>query len=363
MSNPEHIYFNAFCQIGQIGSVRFRKILNHFDRMETAWRAPISQLREAGLEESILNQVLDARAHFEPENEFAKLLKQNIKLLTIRDEEFPKLLKEIPNPPIVLYVKGNLVFQDEMAIAVVGTRNMTTYGRQVAEDIVRDLVRANLTVVSGLALGIDAVAHKTTVEFNGRTIAVLGSGVDNIYPVSNRVIAEKILGGRGAIISELPPGSPPLKHHFPNRNRIISGLALGTLVVEAAEDSGALITARHALEQNRQVFAIPGSIYSSVSAGPNNLLKMGAKPVTTARDILEELNLENLQKQLVAEEIVGDNDEENKILTLLTRVPQHFDLVAKTSGLPASIVASTLTLMEMKGKVRNLGGNQYVKSR
>ncbi|MDP3993377.1 MAG: DNA-processing protein DprA [Candidatus Doudnabacteria bacterium] len=363
MPNPEHIYFNAFCQIGQIGSVRFRKLLNHFDSMETAWRAPVQQLREAGLEEPVLNLILDARAHFDPENEFAALQKQNIKLLTIREEQFPRLLKEIPNPPVVLYMRGDLSPRDEMAIAVVGTRNMTAYGRQVAEDIVRDLVRANLTVVSGLALGIDAVAHKITTEFNGRTIAVLGSGVDNVYPASNRVIAEKILTGSGAVISELPPGSPPLKHHFPNRNRIISGLALGTLVIEAAEDSGALITARHALEQNRQVFAVPGSILSPVSVGPNNLLKMGAKPVTSARDILEELNLGTLQEQLVAEEVVGDNAEEEKILSLLNRVPKHFDLIAKSSGLAASIVASTLTIMEMKGKVRNLGGNQYVKSR
>ena len=175
-----------------------------------------------------------------------------------------------------------------------------------------------------------------------------------------QLFQEKILADGGAIVSELPPGTPPLPHHFPNRNRIISGLALGTLVIEAAEDSGALITAQHALEQNRQVFAVPGSIYNPVSVGPNNLLKMGAKPVTAAKDILEELNLEFLQEQLVTAEITGDNEEEQTILGLLSRNPQHFDHLAKTSGLPASRVAATLTIMEMKGKVRNLGGNQYV---
>ena len=191
----------------------------------------------------------------------------------------------------------------------------------------------------------------------------LACGLDSIYPASNRMIAQNILERGGAIISEMPLGTPPLKHHFPYRNRIISGMSLGTVVIEAAADSGSLITAQHALDQNRQVFAVPGSIFNPGSVGPNNLLKMGAKAVTSANDILEELNLNSLQTQLITQEIIGDNEEEEMILKLLKREPIHVDLVVKTSGLPAATVAATLMIMEMKGKVRNLGANQYVISR
>lgn len=360
---PAHVYFNAFNQIPQVGSVRFRKLLNHFRDLETAWQAPRQELLRAGLEEHIIEAILEKRKAIDPAAEFAKLGKSGAKILTYEDAAYPKMLKEIPGPPAVLYLKGEFAPADEMAVAVVGTRKFSPYGRQVAEDLSRDLVRAGITVVSGLALGIDALAHQTVLNFAGRTIAVLACGVDSIYPAQNRLLAEKIYAGRGAVISELPLGTPPLKHHFPNRNRIISGLALGTVVVEAAAESGALITARHALEQNRQVYAVPGSIYNPASAGPNNLLKMGAKPVTAATDILEDLNLGHLQEQLNTSEIIGDNTEEQKILAALSREPVHFDQIAKTVGLGASVVAATLTIMEMKGKVRNLGANQYVKSR
>lgn len=361
--DTEKIYFNAFNQISQIGSVRFRKLLNYFPNLETAWHAPSSEFLKAGLEELVVSKIITDRNQIDPEAEFAKLTKLNIRLLTYFDSSYPKLLKEIPNPPIVLYMLGEFAPSDEMAIAVVGSRKFSPYGKQVVEDLTRDLVRANITIVSGLALGIDALAHRTALQYEGRTIAVLACGLDAIYPAFNRLVAEKILHGHGVIISELPLGTPPLKHHFPHRNRIISGLALGTIVIEAAEDSGALITANHALEQNRQVFAVPGSIYNPVSKGPNNLLKMGAKLVTSAADILEELNLGFLQQQVVTSQILGDNEEEQTILACLTREPQHFDQIAKAVKLPASTVAATLTIMEMKGKVRNLGANQYVLGR
>ena len=331
--------------------------------MEEAWRASTSALAAAGLEQAVINELLGARGQIDPNEEWDRLKVAKIRMLTIRDDDYPKLLLEIPNPPVVLYLRGILARADATAVAVVGSRKMSAYGRQVTEELVADLVRAGVTVVSGLALGTDAVAHRTAVEQGGRTIAILACGADAIYPSSNRQIAERILGGHGAIISEFPLGTPPLKHHFVYRNRIISGLALGTVVVEAAADSGALITARHALEQNRQVFAVPGSIYSPVSAGPNNLIKMGAKPVTAATDILEDLNLGHLQQQLATTEILPDNDEEAALLKILTRQPQHFDLLVKTTGLPTATVAATLTVMEMKGKARNLGANQYILSR
>lgn len=361
--SENQIYFNAFNQISQIGPVRFRKLLNFFPNLKTAWQASPGELQKAGLEESIVQKILEARTQIDPENEYGKLEKLQIKLITFQDENYPKLLQEIPNPPAVLYLRGELAPADDLAIAVVGSRKFSNYGSQVAHDLVRDLVRANLTIVSGLALGIDALAHHTALRYEGRTLGILACGVDSIYPASNRILAEKILGGRGAIFSELPLGTPPLKHHFPHRNRIISGLALGTLVIEAGLDSGALITAHHALEQNRQVFAVPGSIFNPASAGPNNLLKMGAKPVTGATDILEELNLTHLAEQLETADIIGDNEEEQKILGVLSRQPLHFDQITKIVGLSTSVLAATLTIMEMKGKIRNLGANQYVKSR
>ena len=361
--SEHHIYFNAFNIISQIGSVRFRKILNFFPDLKTAWHAPAGDLKQAGLEDQTVAAILERRPQINPEAELSKLEKQHITLLAFPDAEYPKILKEIPNPPMVLYILGDLTAKDEMSVAVVGTRKFSPYGKQVAEDLVRDLVRANITVVSGLALGIDALAHRAAIEYQGRTVAVLGCGLDAIYPASNRSIAQGIIQGRGAVISEHPLGTPPLKHHFPYRNRIISGLSLGTVVIEAAADSGALITAEHALEQNRQVFAVPGSIYNPVSIGPNNLLKMGAKLVTSAADILEDLNLGFMQQQLLVEEVVGDNEQEQKVLNILTRQPKHFNEIAKSAGLPASATAATLTIMEMKGKVRNLGANQYVKSR
>ncbi len=361
--NLEHLYFNAFNHIPQIGPVRFRKLLNAFPTLQEAWQAPTAELLRAGLEDTIVQKILEARSQIDPEAEFAKLEKFKVKLLTYPEDTYPKLLREIPNAPAVLYIAGDLLPADGLSIAIVGSRKFTPYGSQVTYDLTRDLIRANLTVVSGLALGIDAIAHRTALEYSGRTLAVLACGVDAIYPASNRQLGEKILEGRGAIISELPLGTPPLKHHFPHRNRLISGLALGTVVIEAGADSGALITANHALEQNRQVFAVPGSIYNPASAGPNNLLRMGAKVVTTVTDVLEELNLGHLQEQVRTEEIIGDNEEEQKILNCLSRQPQHFDQIAKTVGLQTSTVAAALTIMEMKGKVRNLGGNQYVKSR
>lgn len=359
----EHIYFNAFNQINQVGSVRFRRLLNFFPDLETAWRAPIQQLQQAGLEESIVQKIIEARTQVDPETEFAKLQKQNIRLITYQDENFPKLLKEIPNPPIVLYALGNFAPQDGLAVAVVGSRKFTPYGQRVVADLVRDLVRANITIVSGLALGIDALAHRTALEYNGRTVAVLACGLDSIYPASNRTIAQKIRGTGGVIISEHPLGTPPLKHHFPHRNRIISGLSLGTVIIEADTDSGALITAQHTLEQNRQVFAVPGSIYSPTSAGPHNLLKMGAKPVTNVNDILEDLNLGHLQQQILTADAIGDNAEEQKILDFLNQNPLHFDQIVKLANLAAATLAATLTILEMKGKIKNLGGNQYVKAR
>ncbi|MDP3740755.1 MAG: DNA-processing protein DprA [bacterium] len=363
MSRENHLYFNAFNQIPQIGSVRFRRLLNYFPDLEAAWSAPASELAKSGIEESVVEKIVHLRAQIEPYAEFEKLEKHGASMIVFSDRAYPKLLREIPNPPMVLYIRGETKLDAHLAVAIVGTRRFTSYGRQVTEDLAIGLAGRGITVISGLAFGIDALAHETTLRSRGRTIGVLACGVDSIYPANNRLLGERIIENGGAVISELPLGAPPLKHHFPNRNRIISGLALGTVVVEAGIESGSLITARHALEQNRQVYAVPGSIYSPLSEGPNNLLKMGAKPITKAADILEDLNLEDATAQMTVAGILADNDEEQKILAILTREPIHFDQIVKQGQLSAPTVAATLTIMEMKGKVKNLGANQYVVSR
>lgn len=284
-----------------------------------------------------------------------------IKQLSTAEGTYPSRLKQIHKPPL-LYVRGALIDADEPCFAVVGTRAPTTYGRQIVGELVEPLARAGLTIVSGLALGIDALAHEAALNAGGRTIAVLGGGVDDgsIYPVTNRNLAFRIIKEGGAVISEFPPGAESFKSNFPQRNRIISGLSLGVLIIEAKEDSGSLITARAALDQNREVFAVPGDITRATSIGPNNLIKMGARPVTTASDILDALGLENLKESAAARAIHPDSKEEAALLPHLSREPVHIDELVRASGLPVASVGSALTLMEIKGKIRHLGGMNYV---
>ncbi len=355
-------YWVAFSKILQLGPKRFRLLLSHFPNLEEAWRAPILELKKAGLEEKIVNLIEKRRKEIDPEKEMEILAKENIKVIPIKAKDYPKLLSEISSPPPLLYLKGEILSRDEFAIAIVGSRKPTQYGIQVTLEIAKDLALAGLTIISGLALGIDTIAHKMALEANGRTIGVLGGGIDwnSIYPKENKYLIEQILEKGGAILSEFPIGTPPLKQNFPFRNRIIAGLSLGTLVIEATETSGALLTARHAIENSREVFAIPGSIYSKSSVGPNNLIKMGGKLVTSAQDILEEFNLGSVKKIIKAREIHPDTKEEKKLLEFISENPINIDELIKKSGLAPSVVNSTLILMEMKGKVRNLGGGNYV---
>jgi DNA processing protein len=254
---------------------------------------------------------------------------------------------------------------DGFTLAVVGARKYSTYGAQVTEKLIRELAFNKLTIVSGMALGIDTLAHTAAINAGGKTIAVIGSGLDqqNIYPSQNRYLADKIQAHGGLILSEYPIGTMPLKHHFPQRNRIISGLSSATLVIEAAEKSGALITAFHALEQNREVFAVPGSIYSGTSEGTNRLISMGAKLVTSAKDIIETLNLADAASYIENKKVIADTNEEKLILDRLSYEAIHIDELKQLTKLDTSIINSTLTIMEMKGMVKNLGNMQYVLSR
>ncbi len=283
-----------------------------------------------------------------------------IKTISVKDKNYPKLLKEIKNPPEVLYYRGELN-PDEKCFGVVGTRMFSSYGKQVVLEIAGDLAEAGLTIVSGLAPGIDTFAHTATVERRKRTIAVLGTGIDerSIYPQSNLNLTRKILETGGALISEYPPGTRGTQFTFPQRNRIISGLSLGVLVVEAKEKSGALITAEWAKKQQRLVFAIPGPIHSLNSKGCHYLIKHEvAKLIENANDILKELNLP-AGRQVYQKRIIGETLEENLILKALEEEALYVDKIIEKTKLSAASIASSLAILEIKGKVRNLGGNIY----
>ena len=283
-------------------------------------------------------------------------MEEKIGKIKIEDKNYPKLLKKIENPPEVLYFKGK-INNDDLCFAIVGTRRCSSYGKQATLEIASNLAEAGVVVVSGLAPGIDTFAHQAAVEQKRRTIAVLGTGLDkkSIYPKENIKLAQKIVDFGGCLISEYPPGTRGTKFTFPKRNRIISGLSLGVLVVEAKEKSGALITANYAFSQKRKVFAVPGPIYSSNSRGSHILIKKGAKLVDKTEDILRELNLSAQLKRSDQTQI----PEENLILNVLKEGVLHLDKIIEKTKLKAATAAGLLTILEIKGKVRNLGGNTY----
>ncbi|EKD49231.1 MAG: hypothetical protein ACD_63C00213G0001 [uncultured bacterium] len=362
MDENEKIYYNAFNLIEDIGPVRIFKLKKFFKKLSDAWNCgKLSEFRNAGFEEKILEKIFHKKQGIDPEKEFIKLEKEKIKTITIEEKLYPKLLKEIYPAPQILYFRGTLTKQDDFSIAIVGTRKLSPYGKLTTLELSRELASQRITIVSGLAIGIDALAHKAALDANGRTIAVLGSGVgrNDIYPRANYGLAEEIIKN-GAILSEYPLGMPAVKQHFPARNRIISGLSLGTLVTEAGKKSGALITAFLALEQNREVFAVPGNINSRKSDGPNMLIKKGAKPVTCVDDIFEELNLENVKGKQEAKKILPETKEEESLLKALSKEPTHRDKLADLTKLDASIISSTLSIMELKGIVQQVGAGNYI---
>lgn len=285
--------------------------------------------------------------------------KRGITVLTRLDEAYPAALKEVAVPPAVLYVRGTLA--DQPKVAVVGARKMTSYGQRVTDDIVTSLAAAGIIVVSGLALGVDGAAHRAALRAGGITWAILPGGVDTPYPASHQGMVKAMIEQGGAALSEFPPGTPALKHHFPIRNRIIAGLARATVVIEATEHSGTLLTARSALDSNRDVFAVPGSIYAPGSAGPHHLIQLGAKLIHRPSDILLELGLQDFAGTLEARHVTPDSAEEAKLLETLTTEPILLDDLIASVELDAATVTGTLTLMEMKGRVKNLGGNLYVR--
>ena len=353
----------AFHRISRLGSVRFGLLERAFPSLEDAWKADAAALRVAGLDSATVDLVVSQRPEIDPQRELERLSEAGVRAIPRFHSAYPARLREIADPPPVIYVRGTLSPQDEWALALVGTRRATAYGRQAAGELARDLATNGVTVVSGLARGIDTIAHRAALDAGGRTIAVLANGLDTVYPPENRGLASEIAEA-GALISDYPLGTRPRAEFFPRRNRIMSGVSLGTLVVEGDVKSGAMITARFAGEQNREVFAVPGSIFAPQSRGPLSLIRDGATPVASVEHVLEALNLTMIGAQMdFGRAAPPASEDEQALMEVLTREPRHVDEVVRDSGLAAARVSATLALLELKGQVRDLGGMQYVRVR
>ena len=349
--------------ISGVGPRIRRRLLERFGSAAAALAAPAARLAEVeGVGPKLAQRIAEAD-QLDTAAEIDACRRHDIRILFDSDPDYPRLLGEIADPPGVLFVRGSLRAEDALAVAIVGTRHATPYGLRVAERLAGSLARAGLTIVSGLARGIDAAAHRGALEAGGRTIAVLASGVLSIYPAEHERLAADVTA-HGALVSESPPRVEPLSGMFPQRNRLISGLVLGVIVVEAAQRSGALITARHAAEQGRDVFAVPGSVESRVSQGCHRLIRDGAKLVETADDVLEELGpLVEAAPRADGSGVVHHpaelklNDVERKVLSAVAAEATSIDQVIATTGLPAPNVLSAVSVLEMRRLVRRLSGN------
>ncbi|MGB4594795.1 MAG: DNA-processing protein DprA [Anaerolineaceae bacterium] len=350
MKGFDRKYWLAFSQVKGIGSARFRKLLTFFGNLQMAWEAPLERFISAGIPTKIAEEVLARRSTFDFEKFEESLTKKGIKTLIWSDEAYPKYLSQIEQPPPVLYILGELTPADDLAIAIVGTRNVTQYGRQVTHDSAAYLAGNGVTIVSGLARGVDGIAHQAALDVGGRTIAVLGSGVDMIYPPEHRKLAERIAAS-GAVISDYPPGTKPDGTNFPPRNRIISGLSRGTIVIEAGETSGALITAKFSLEQNREVFAVPGSVLAPMSKGTNRLIVDGATPMNDPRQVLEFLNIQEQRLEIHPSTVVLPDAAEQRVLVALGNDALHIDDLCNKLDLSMEKLTALLTMMELKGLV------------
>lgn len=355
--------FVSFSVFPGIGPVRFTLLVSYFGSAEKAWNAPVGELKHINLGEKLTEKFEHFRKTFDIDEYIAQLETLHVSVLTNTNPKYPKLLRQIPDAPFLLYILGKKTSQPidmSRTIAIVGTRNITPYGRDITERLTRGLVECGFTIVSGMAYGVDAVAHKTALECGGKTIAVLGCGIDIIAPPSNAHLYHAIADGGGAIVSEMPLGLRPNKGLFPARNRIISGLSLGVVVTEGADDSGALITARNAGEQGREVFAVPGPVTSRYSKGPAKLLKNGATLVETTDDILDGLGVSIGQRRRVqANAYHAHSKEEQKILDALGEKRMQIDELIRYVNLTTNVVTATVTLLEMNGIIKDYGEKEY----
>lgn len=352
-------FWVGFNHVKGIGAVRLRMLLQAFGNLERAWQAPVRELQAAGLSSKLVESLVKVRSEVSLDAIWEHIHKQGIQVLTWEDDGYPRRLKEIDQSPPVIYVRGSIQPEDDWAVAVVGTRRVSAYGRQVTEEIASLLARNGVSVVSGLARGVDAAAHQSALNTGGRTLAVLGSGVDRIYPPEHRRLAESIQE-HGAVVSDYPPGTPPDGINFPPRNRIISGLSLAVVIIEAGERSGALITAGFAADQGRDVFAVPGSILAPQSIGTNRLIQNGARPLLDPKEILEVLDLTLGLERREARQVLPTDPTEAHLIKLLGREPVHVDDLRSQAGMPIEQVTATLTMMELKGMVKQVGNMHYV---
>jgi DNA processing protein len=348
-----------------VGSVLFKRLIERFRTPEAVFQASTKELLEIeGLGERVAGEIKKGPLEKVVHKELSLLDEVGGKILTVQDDLYPKRLKEIYDPPAILYVRGELRREDDLAVSIVGSRKITAYGRMITEKMSKELARQGVTIVSGLARGIDSVAHEGAISAGGRTIAVLGCGVDRVYPPENKSLFSKVID-HGAIVSEFPMGTPPDAGHFPRRNRIISGLSLGVVVVQAGEKSGSLITAGFALEQGREVFAVPGNVGTEGSRGSNQLIKEGAKMVESSEDILVEI-LPHWKKESGPESKAKDPGEglpkeERAVYELLGETPLHIDVLIRESRMEAGQISSVLLNLELKSLITQWPGKSFSK--
>lgn len=352
-------YLVAVYSFTDFGPARTSLLISYFGSAERVWRAKTKELVEVGLKPSLVSSFDAFRKKFDIYGYFEKLKKLSVRVIAKGDKDYPVNLLEIEDAPLVLYIRGDLKQSDANAVAIVGARKMTSYGREVAYRFASELASLGVTIVSGLALGVDAVAHKAALEVGGRCIAVIASGIDNITPHSNYQLACEIVKKGGAVLTESPLGAKIWRGSFPVRNRIVSGLSKAVIVVEGAQKSGTLITASHAADQGRLVFAVPGQITSPMSEAPHFLIRNGARIAFSTKDILDELDLELKVDREKIEAILPRDKEEEMVYEILSNEPLHLDEIARITGLKVSALSARLTVMELKGMVKNIGGGVY----
>lgn len=356
-STPERAWWLAFTQVPRIGPARIQKLLDQFGTLKDAWDAPGSELQHV-LPANVVDVLLRTRSELDVASLYQRTTRDDVRITCWLDDDYPALLREVGAPPPLLYYRGQLVETDSAAVAIVGTRKVTAYGREMAYRIAYDLAQAGVTIVSGLALGVDGIAHRAALEAGGRTIAVLGSGADVIYPGRHRDLARKI-EEQGAVLTEYPLGTQPDRFNFPPRNRIISGLSRGVVVVEAPERSGALITVDFAAEQGRDAFAVPGPVHAPASAGCHRILREGATLVRSAEDVLEDLHIRPINHDDSEGDVVNLSTEERRLLSVLTSQPQHIDDIAAQLGKTVGDVSGELMMLELQGSVHSDGSGYY----
>ena len=360
---PHQQYWLGLHLVPNFGIVRTSQLLARFESAEALWREPDASLMRLNLPATLLRHFCEARRSIDLDSAMEAIERAGASLVTLDDDTYPELLRQLSDRPLLLYVRGQLQAEDEKCLAVVGTRKASKYGWDIANHLATQLASHRITIVSGLAQGIDAAAHRGALSAGGRTIALVGTGIDNVYPRENTGLAEEI-EANGAIVSEMPLGAKPLAKNFPQRNRLISGMSLGVLVAEAPTRSGALNTVSHALDQGREVFAVPHNVFSLSGRGCNQLIQDGAKLVADVDDILDELNVSHIKAQtrIQTERLQPADATEDVILKQLSADPVHVDEIVRGTQLPTATVTSALTMLELKGLAESAGPMQYCRA-